>query len=203
MKTLIVDYGLCNLDSVRRATEECGGTPFVSNDPNTIKNADSIILPGVGNYSDAMQKIQSSGWYDAIRNEVAKYEIPILGICLGMQLLSTSDKAAGMIEQSCRNGSPILSAIFHMVDNSLWFRVMTMVFKRNRTFALRNRSIPSRQVEKEPFFRVILSKVSGTAPYKVISTILGGYLVNAAVISSVIKLPLQYTETNSPMQTAC
>jgi glutamine amidotransferase len=90
MKTLIVDYGLCNLDSVRRATEECGGIPFVSGDPNTMKKADRIILPGVGNYSDAMQRIKSSGWYNAIRNEVIKYEIPILGICLGMQLLSTS-----------------------------------------------------------------------------------------------------------------
>ena len=89
MKTLIVDYGLCNLDSVKRATEECSGMPFVSDDPNTIKKADRIILPGVGNYSDAMQRIKSTGWYDAIRDEVIKYEIPILGICLGMQLLST------------------------------------------------------------------------------------------------------------------
>ncbi len=98
MKTLIIDYGISNLDSVRRATEECGRVPFVSDDPHDIKKADSIILPGVGNYSDAMQRIKSLGWYDAIRNEVIKYEIPIIGICLGMQLLSTSGNEGSHVE---------------------------------------------------------------------------------------------------------
>lgn len=84
----IIDYGMCNLDSVRRAVEECGGTPVVTSDPCDLKEATHIILPGVGAFPDAMENLKKTGFDAAIREQVAGGEIPFLGICLGMQLMA-------------------------------------------------------------------------------------------------------------------
>jgi len=98
MKTLIIDYGLCNLDSVKRAVEECGGNPVVELDPQAASIAEKLILPGVGNFYDAMQRLRTSGWYEILQKEVLENKIPILGICLGMQLLATYGEEGGGID---------------------------------------------------------------------------------------------------------
>jgi glutamine amidotransferase len=84
----IVDYGMCNLDSVARAVEECGGQPLVTADPKDLSQATHMILPGVGAFPEAMSNLRRSGFDEAIR-EQAESQIPLLGICLGMQLLAT------------------------------------------------------------------------------------------------------------------
>lgn len=83
----IIDYGMCNLDSVARAVEECGGRPRVTDDPRDLREATHIILPGVGAFPEAMANLRRSGFDVAIREQVDSAEIPLLGICLGMQLL--------------------------------------------------------------------------------------------------------------------
>lgn len=94
-KVIIVDYGLGNIFSVQRAIEAVGDfNIIVSNKRVEIANADRIILPGVGAFAEGMQGLQK---YDLI-NEltyVAKSGVPILGICLGMQLLTTSSEEFG------------------------------------------------------------------------------------------------------------
>jgi glutamine amidotransferase len=85
----IVDYGLCNLDSVARAVEECGGKPRVTSDAKDLAHASHIILPGVGAFADAMDNLERTGLADAIREQVTSERIPFLGICLGMQLMAT------------------------------------------------------------------------------------------------------------------
>jgi glutamine amidotransferase len=87
MSVLIVDYGMGNLGSVRRAIEECGGTTFISNNPKDIEEARHIILPGVGSFSDGMKNLDQSNWVPAIKTAVLN-NIPLLGICLGMHLLA-------------------------------------------------------------------------------------------------------------------
>lgn len=82
----IVDYGMGNLGSVRRALEECGATPVVVDDPTALAGADKIILPGVGAFHDGMAQLREKGWDDALRETLAA-GTPLLGICLGMQLL--------------------------------------------------------------------------------------------------------------------
>ena len=95
MKVLIVDYKLCNVDSVACAVKECGHTPFISEKPEDIKTADKLIVPGVGNFTQAMTNLNNSGWKQAIKKSAVDDEIPLLGICLGMQLLATYSEEGG------------------------------------------------------------------------------------------------------------
>jgi glutamine amidotransferase len=85
----IVDYGMCNLDSVRRAFEELGARAFVTDDPVGLERADRIVLPGVGAFPDAMRNLRARGLDDALAKQVLDGGAPFLGVCLGMQLLAT------------------------------------------------------------------------------------------------------------------
>jgi glutamine amidotransferase len=85
----IVDYGMCNLDSVRRAFEELGAKAFVTDDPVGLERADRIVLPGVGAFPDAMRNLRARGFDDALAKQVLDGGAPFLGVCLGMQLLAT------------------------------------------------------------------------------------------------------------------
>ncbi len=89
MSVLIIDYGTSNIDSVKRAVEECGHKAEISADPKAAATVSKLILPGVGNFSDAAPKLKESGWDEVIRKEVLENKIPLLGICLGMQLLGS------------------------------------------------------------------------------------------------------------------
>jgi imidazole glycerol-phosphate synthase subunit HisH len=93
-RVAIIDYGLCNLDSIRRAVEMCGGNPFVTDDADRLREANLLILPGVGAFGVAMENLKSHGMDQAIREQVAS-GIPMLGICLGMQLLASRSTEGG------------------------------------------------------------------------------------------------------------
>ena len=88
-RVAIVDYDLCNIDSVARAVEECGGRPTITSSPADLDAADRIILPGVGAFPDAMANLRSVGLDAALHAQVIEGGAPFLGICLGMQLLAT------------------------------------------------------------------------------------------------------------------
>ncbi len=82
----IIDYGVGNLFSLQCSLKKIGIDAVVTKNPEEIKNADRIILPGVGAFGDASKKLRESGLVDLITEE-AKNGKPFLGICLGMQLL--------------------------------------------------------------------------------------------------------------------
>lgn len=82
----IVDYGVGNLFSVASSLKSIGADAYLAKSADDIKNASSVILPGVGAFRDARAKLLSSGMTDAIL-DAAKSGKPLLGICLGMQLL--------------------------------------------------------------------------------------------------------------------
>jgi glutamine amidotransferase len=90
MKVGVIDYGVGNLASVKRALEEIRVTPVLVERPQDMRDVDSLILPGVGNFSDCIKQINAGGWTEALVDQVQGYCKPLLGICLGMQLLATS-----------------------------------------------------------------------------------------------------------------
>lgn len=90
----VIDYGVGNLFSVRRALEHCGAKVDVVSDPSLLKDAAKVLLPGVGAFADAMHNLSAGGMDKAIV-EFARSGRPLMGICLGMQLLLDSSTEHG------------------------------------------------------------------------------------------------------------
>jgi imidazole glycerol-phosphate synthase subunit HisH len=94
-EVIVVDYGVGNLLSVCRGLEYCGAKVVMSSNPNQILSAERVVLPGVGAFSNAMAALDRLDLIDVIR-EVARQQKPLLGICLGMQLLLDESEEFGM-----------------------------------------------------------------------------------------------------------
>ena len=85
---VIIDYGVGNLRSVQKSFERAGVVAIITNDIGLITEATKLILPGVGNFEHAMKSLNSSGLLQTINHKVLVEKTPILGICLGMQLMT-------------------------------------------------------------------------------------------------------------------
>ena len=125
----IVDYGVGNLFSLSSSFRAIGFEAVISSDPAVISAADKIILPGVGAFEDAAKKLFDSGLFDLVIREAEKGK-PILGICLGMQLLFERSfeygehKGLGLIKGDIRPISDVIPAelkIPHIGWNALHF----------------------------------------------------------------------------------
>jgi glutamine amidotransferase len=90
----ILDYGMGNLRSVEKALEHVGATAVVSDDADAVREADGVILPGVGAFPRAMERIRERG-LDELVAELVDAGVPVLGICLGLQLLFESSTELG------------------------------------------------------------------------------------------------------------
>lgn len=91
----IIDYGMGNLHSVSKAVERLGYEAHVTGNRERIMEASAAILPGVGAFGDAMRNLQAAGLRDAV-TEYARSGKPLLGICLGMQLLFSESEEHGL-----------------------------------------------------------------------------------------------------------
>jgi glutamine amidotransferase len=94
---VVIDYGVGNLLSVRRGLEHCGASVVVSEDHDLISRASKVVLPGVGAFADGMQQLRERGLDRTIRDIAAK-KVPLLGICLGMQMLFDVSEEFGLSE---------------------------------------------------------------------------------------------------------
>ncbi len=86
----VIDYGVGNLGSVLRALEKLHVKPVRINHPDDMGSADCLILPGVGNFKDCKALLHQHGWDEALNLQVRVKGRPLLGICVGMQLLADS-----------------------------------------------------------------------------------------------------------------
>jgi imidazole glycerol phosphate synthase subunit hisH (EC 2.4.2.-) len=94
-KIVIIDYGLGNLRSVQKGLEHAGASVLISSDPEEIKSAEGVILPGVGAFKDAMKNVEKLR--DTIDEYVASGK-PMLGICLGQQMMMSTSEEGGLTE---------------------------------------------------------------------------------------------------------
>jgi len=93
----IVDYGMGNLGSIKNMFKRIGVPTVLAADPEAIEKADKLVLPGVGNFDQAMKRINSSDLREILDRKALLERIPILGICLGMQLLTQSSEEGTLL----------------------------------------------------------------------------------------------------------
>ena len=136
--TAIVDYGVGNLFSLQSSLAAIGAEASVTADPAVLRAADRIILPGVGAFGDAAQKLRDSG-LDRVLQELAATGKPLLGICLGMQLLFDKSyefgefEGLGLIHGVVRPIADVIPADYkipHIGWNALRFTKRSSLFDR-------------------------------------------------------------------------
>lgn len=94
VRVTILDYGMCNLLNVARAFQHCGADVSVVEDPAAARAAERLVVPGVGAFKDSINEVRARGFDDAIR-EFAQSGRPMLGICVGMQMLFEASEEFG------------------------------------------------------------------------------------------------------------
>lgn len=91
----IIDYGMGNVQSVRNALEHLGCIVGVASSPSALLTTDALVVPGVGAFGEAMNNLRERKLIDPLRDAVLNHGKPLLGICLGMQLLADSSAERG------------------------------------------------------------------------------------------------------------
>jgi len=141
MKVAIVDYGMGNLHSLEGALNflECNDI-CITNDINVLNNSDKIILPGVGNFNKAMIEINNLGLYKTLNDLIVLKKKPILGICLGMQLLGLSSTegafnrgleiVSGKVEKFTSNKIRVPHVGFNQVNPNTSSRLYRNLYNR-------------------------------------------------------------------------
>lgn len=104
---VIVDYGVGNLSSVSNMLRKAGGEVLISRDPSDVLAADKLLLPGVGHFDHGMRMLNASGLRDAVDRFALDLRRPVLGICLGAQILGKGSEEGdepglGWIDMNCR-----------------------------------------------------------------------------------------------------
>ena len=94
---VVIDYGVGNLLSVQRGIEQSGSKVILTSDPDQILSANRVVLPGVGAFSNAMKTLKNLGLVEVL-HELDRLKKPLLGICLGMQLLLEESEEFGITE---------------------------------------------------------------------------------------------------------
>ena len=136
MKIVVVDYGMGNLKSVLSVFDYLGyDNVVISNNPNILKKADKLILPGVGSFAMAMSSLIEFKLVDLIRDLAALYKVPLLGICLGMQLMGKSSteggftKGLGLVDGVVENFTRGYEKIPHVGYNQVKINKNSRLFK--------------------------------------------------------------------------
>jgi imidazole glycerol-phosphate synthase subunit HisH len=118
----IVNYGMGNLGSVKRKLDKIKAESFISDNPQQLSMADKLILPGVGHFAKAVEELKTRNLWDFLNKEVIENKKPILGICLGMQLMALHSE-----EGNCNGFGWIDAQIIRFtIENKLRFKIPHM-----------------------------------------------------------------------------
>ena len=110
---VVIDYGINNSSSVVRMIQKVGGNVRLGTKPHDLLEASKIVLPGVGHFDEGMKLLNESGFSESIKECVLNKKIPVLGICLGMQLLCECS------EEGTQKGLGLVPAeVLHLEDSS-------------------------------------------------------------------------------------
>ena len=115
----IIDYGAGNLRSIKRALETHGTQAEITGDPDEIMRADRVVLPGVGNAKAAMNQLHATGIADAVIQQAEK-GTPLLGVCLGMQLLFGEQEEGPTTGLGLFAGKVVLLPADHKIPHMGW-----------------------------------------------------------------------------------
>lgn len=126
MKIGVIDYGMGNLFSVEQALKRLGVEAIISSDKTVLNASDGLILPGVGAFEDAIKSLDNSGLKQLV-SDVASSDKPLLGICLGMQMLFESSeengkhRGLGVLKGHIKKFDSQMARVPHMGWNELQF----------------------------------------------------------------------------------
>lgn len=88
-RVVIIDCGLGNVGSIQNLVKKIGGQAVIASEPEAIRHAERLVLPGVGAFDVGMANLRERGWLPVLQQRVVRDQVPILGICLGMQLFTS------------------------------------------------------------------------------------------------------------------
>ncbi len=155
----IVDYGMGNLGSVINMFKKIGADAEVTGDHDRIAAAKKILLPGVGAFDAAMERIEASGLRPLLDKKALEEKVPVMGICLGMQLLTRGS------DEGKRPGLGWIPAYAHLFDASLAsppLKVPHMGW--NRVYPLKAHALVANLPEEPRFYFVHSYQVQADAP---------------------------------------
>ena len=121
----IIDFGVGNLNSIKKILNKINLQSEICSSPEKLEDSKVIILPGVGNFENAIKKIKSSGFYEILNHLVIKEKKTILGICLGMQLFFEESEESTKPGFSWINGS-VKKFEFENISNKINFKTPHM-----------------------------------------------------------------------------
>jgi glutamine amidotransferase len=149
---VIVDYGMGNLGSVLNMLKRVGANVKSSSDPEEIRKADKLLLPGVGAFDNAIIKIKEKGLKEVLQYKALQEKIPVLGICLGMQLLTESSEEGKLPGLGWIKGKTL--SFRNRIDKNLKIPHMgwNLVYKNKESFLTQDLSEDARFYFVHSFF---------------------------------------------------
>lgn len=116
---VIIDYGVGNLTSIKNMIKKAGAEAVISGDPGIIEKASKFILPGIGAFDHGMQHLRNAPYFDILNNRVLNEKVPVLGVCLGVQLFTEGSEEGVLPGLGWIKGKVVKFRLDKMTDSSL------------------------------------------------------------------------------------